>query len=350
MRGGCAFRLILLYRAAAKLTAPPQARGPTATLLVQNGTLRTGDVVVCGSAYGKVRALVSDAGVRCAEAGPSMPVQMLGLDSVPCAGDVFDVVATEAEARERADSVRAQQLSTRLQEQSSGQSTLVSSGGAGGAGSEAVKRLNLIVKADVSGSLEAIKAALGCIEQEKVVLRFLMAAVGEVTGSDVDLAVASDAQVVAFNVPTGEDVMAKAKQKNVTMKSYDVIYALVDEVKAAMEALLQPVTEKLPLGEADVRGVFGGGASGKVAGCMVTQGKLVAKCQIAVRRGKDIVWEGKLDGLRRIKEVVKEVGQGLECGISSEYALWKASAQKPHPLSHPLRRRNYQHTTQACRP
>ena len=285
-------------------------------------------MVVCGGAYGKVRALTTDTGARVGEAPPSFPVLMLGLDSVPTAGDLFDVVATEAEARAAAEGVRAQQLAQRLLEQSSGKSTRISlaslgPGGGPADGEEDVKQLNLILKADVSGSLEAVKAALGAIASDKVKLRFLLAAAGEVTASDVDLAIASEAVVVAFNIGVGDEVGAKAKAKGVEIRSYNVIYALVDEVKAAMEGLLKPVTERVPLGEAEVRAIFGGGASGKVAGVVVTQGKLVAKCTIAVKRGKEKVWEGRLDSLRRIKDVVKEVGTGLECGLSSEFTLWK---------------------------
>ena len=129
--------------------------------------------------------------------------------------------------------------------------------------------------------------------------------------------------MLAFNVPVQEEVSAKAKQRNVDVRSYDIIYALVDDVKAAMEAMLKPVTERVPLGEAEVRGVFASGSSGKVAGCMITSGKLVSKCQLTVKRGKEVVYEGQLDSLRRMKEVVKELSSGFECGVGSDFAGWK---------------------------
>ena len=255
-----------------------KSRGPVATLLVQAGTLAAGDIVVCGPAHGKVRALMSDSGKRLQEATPSTPVLMLGLDAVPTAGDVVRVMRTEAEAREAAEVARAAQLAQRLVEQSSGQAQRVSLASLGATAAdleEGLKRLNVILKADVSGSLEAVKSALGAIDQARVQLRFLLAAPGEVTASDVDLAVASDAVVLAFNVPCPEEVASKAKQKGVEIRSYNVIYAMVDEVKAAMEGMLKAVTEKVPIGEAEVRAVFGGGAAGKVAGVMVTSGKMV---------------------------------------------------------------------------
>ena len=305
-----------------------KARGATATLLVQAGTLRPGDVVVCGPAYGRVRALLSDSGERVQEAGPSMPVQMLGLDCVPAAGDLFDVCADEEEARERAAQVRDSLLAARLLEQSSGQAQRVSLGGAAGAAGgedeeQAVQRLNVVLKTDVSGSLEAVKAATSAISQDRVQLRFLSAGSGEVSASDIDLASASGALVLAFNMPLADDIVTKAKQRGVDVRSYDIIYALVDDVKAAMEGLLKPVTERVPLGEAEVRGVFGSGSSGKVAGCMITSGKLVSKCMITVRRGKEVVFDGRLESLRRMKDVVKELGSGYECGVGSEFTGWK---------------------------
>ena len=310
-----------------------KSRGATATLLVQAGTLRLGDVVLCGPSYGRVRALLSDSGARVQEAGPSTPVQMLGLDCVPAAGDTFDVCADEEEARERAQDARDALLAARLLEQSSGQAQRVklsggAAGGDGGGGDQddddtAVKRLNVVLKTDVSGSLEAVRAATGAIAQDRVELRFLAAAAGEVSASDIDLASASGALVLAFNTPLSEEMMSKAKQRGVDARAYDIIYALVDDVKAAMEAMLKPVTERVPLGEAEVRGVFGSGSSGRVAGCMITSGKLISKCMITVRRGKEVVFDGQLDSLRRMKDIVKELGSGYECGVGSEFTGWK---------------------------
>lgn len=301
-----------------------RARGATATLLVQAGTLRVGDVVVCGCAHGRVRALLSDAGARTPEAGPSTPVQMLGLDCVPAAGDTFDVCGDEEEARLRAGAAQARLQSERLVEQSSGQAQKVALDG----DEEGLKRLNVLLRADASGSLEAVKSATGAIAQDRVQLRFLAASAGDVCASDIDLAAASDALVLAFNTTLGEEVRARAKQKGVDVRSYDVIYALVDDVKAAMEAKLRPIVERAPLGEADVRGVFGTGSSGKVAGVVVTSGKLVARCMLTVRRGKAVVFEGRMDSLRRMKDMVKEVPSGMECGVGAEAFLGWAEGDK----------------------
>ena len=305
-----------------------RARGATATLLVQAGTLRVGDCVVCGPAHGRVRALLSDSGVRAQEAGPSTPVQMLGLDCVPAAGDEFDVCRDEEEARGRAAAARSRLLAERLVEQSSGQEQLVShlatlTAGGADSGDEGLKRLNLVLKTDVAGSLEAVRSALGTISQTRVQLRYLLAAAGDVSASDLDLAAASGACVLAFNLALSDDIQSRAKQLNVDVRSYDIIYGLVDEVKLAMEGLLKPVVEKVPLGEAEVRGVFGTGLSGKVAGVMVSSGKLVSKCMVCAKRGKEVIYEGRIESLRRMKDVVKEVGTGYECGVGTDFNGWK---------------------------
>ena len=304
--------------------------GATATLLVQAGTLKVGDVVVCGCAHGRVRALITDTGLRTSAAGPSTPVQMLGLDCVPAAGDAFEVCDDEEKAREQAQTAQARLQLERLVEQSSGQAQRVvlpgANHGEGGEddGDDGLKRLNVVLRTDVSGSLEAVKSATAAIAQDRVQLRFLAAAAVEVCASDIDLASASDALVLAFNTSLSEDVRARAKQKGVDVRSYDIIYALVDDVKAAMEALLRPIVERASLGEADVRGVFGTGSTGKVAGVMVTAGKLQAKCMLTVRRGKEVVFEGRMDSLRRMKDMVTSVSAGYECGVGAEgFAAWK---------------------------
>jgi len=340
-----------------------RSRGATATLLVQAGTLRLGDCVSAGPAYGRVRALLSDAGARVPDAGPSTPVQLLGLDCVPAAGDEFEVCASEEEARERAGVARDRLLAERLVEQSTGQEQRVQLGSSltsGGAdsGDEGLKRLNIVLKTDVAGSLEAVKSATSNISQDRVALRFLLSAAGDVSPSDIDLASASGSmasrrarrplsashappQILAFNLSVSEDILGRAKERGVDVRSYDVIYALVDDIKLTMESMLKPIIEKVPLGEAVVRGVFGSGLSGKVAGVMITTGKLVAKCMICVKRGKEVVFEGRcvgawnagahsrpdrsrsIESLRRMKDVVKEVGEGFECGVGTTFPGWK---------------------------
>jgi len=303
-----------------------KARGATATMLVQAGTLRQGDVVLAGAHYGKVKALTSDSGKQLEEAGPSAPVQILGLSGVPGAGDVFEVCASESEARSRAEEAATRLRLERLQEQAGGGSKVTLANlkeDWDSAVGDPVK-LNVILKGDTSGSVEAIKASLNTLPQDKVVLRFLMAAAGEINVSDVDLADASEGIVFGFNCTIPESVLAYAERRGVEVRSYNVIYDLIDEVTAAMEGLLEPITVKEEIGSATVRAVFGGGST-KIAGCYVEEGKLKKGCTVQVKRGEDkVVFEGTLTSLRRIKDVVKEVERGLECGIiASGFNEWK---------------------------
>eukprot|EP00854_Cymbomonas_tetramitiformis_P002698 gene2698-3472_t len=300
-------------------------RGATANLLVQAGTLNPGDMILAGAAYGRARAVMDHKGLPLESgAGPSVPVQVLGLNGVPVAGDQWEVCIDESEARSRAEAVAEELRLARIQEQSGGGSmvTLTGLAASGGEGEETI-RLNIILKADTSGSVEAIKGALNALPQDKVMLRFLLAAAGDITASDVDLASASGGIVFGFNTPAPEAVEAYAKQQSVEMLSYSIIYDLIDEVRAAMQGLLQPVVEKVPLGEADVLAVFGSGRS-RVAGCVVTDGKLTKGCTVQVMREEEMIHEGLLSSLRRLKDNVKEVSQGTECGAGcSGFADWK---------------------------
>ncbi|KAL2633034.1 hypothetical protein R1flu_004513 [Riccia fluitans] len=296
-----------------------KTKGTLATLLIQNGTLRKGDVVLCGESYGKVRALLDDTGARVEEAGPSTAVQVIGLNNVPTAGDEFDIVDSIDEAREvaeeRAFRMREERLAARAGE---GKVTLASLATAVAAGQESGgaehHQLNVILKVDVQGSVEAIREALQELPQDTVGLRFLMQSAGEVSASDIDLAIASDAIVVAFNVGVPSAVQTTAEKEGVEIREYNVIYELLDDMRKAMEGLLEVVTEEIPLGQAEVRAVFGSG-SGRVAGCMVNEGKLVKGCGVRVLRGGKDIHKGTLDSLRRVKEAAKEVAVGLECGV-----------------------------------
>eukprot|EP00850_Spirogloea_muscicola_P004174 SM000017S02914 [mRNA] locus=s17:1098991:1103137:+ [translate_table: standard] len=298
-----------------------KSRGALATLLVQNGTLHRGDVILCGEAYGKVRALLDDTGARCEDAGPSMAVQVLGLSTVPVCGDEFEVVATLDEARERAEETALAVRTARLTAQAGeGKVTLAALATAVAQGQESNSiehhNLNVVLKVDVQGSLEAIREALAQLPQDTVSLRVLLQAVGEVTSSDIDLAAASDAVVLGFNVGMSGGAEGLAETQRVEVRTYKVIYDLLDDMRKAMEGLLAPVEERVPVGQADVRAVFGSGSS-KVAGCMVTEGKLAKGCSISVQRGSTEIFTGILDSLRRVKEVAKEVAAGLECGVGS---------------------------------
>ncbi|KAG6424436.1 hypothetical protein SASPL_114854 [Salvia splendens] len=304
-----------------------KSRGPVATFIVQNGTLKRGDIVVCGEAFGKVRALFDDQGTRVDEAGPSIPVQVIGLNNVPLAGDEFEVVGSLDIAREQAESRADYMRNERIMEKAGdGMITLSSLASAVSAGKTVgldLHQLNIILKVDLQGSIEAVRQALQVLPQTNISLKFLLQATGDVSSSDVDLAVASKAIIFGFNVKVPGSVKSQADSKGVEIRLYRVIYDLIDDVRNAMEGLLDTVEEEVPIGMAEVRAVFSSG-SGRVAGCMVTDGKLVKGCGIRVlRKGKE-VHVGVLDSLRRVKEMVKEVNSGLECGIGAEdYDDWE---------------------------
>eukprot|EP00898_Chlorokybus_atmophyticus_P002165 jgi/Chlat1/294/Chrsp1S03172 len=298
--------------------------GPVATVIVQNGTLRLGDAMLCGEVHGKIRTLVDDRREPLEAAGPSMPVLVAGLSGVPLAGDEFEVSVNEKVARETAEAtatlLRQERLKTLTQ---GGKVTLANLADSADADSEGYRVLNVVLKVDMSGSAEAVRSALQVLPQDKVSLRFLMAAAGDISDSDVDLAAASNAVVLGFGVSAGSSVSNSAESKGVEIRSYDVIYRLVDDVRAAMEGMLEPFQERQVLGQAEVRALFGAG-SRTVAGCMITSGKLQRNCRITVMRNGKQVYDGVLDSLRRGKESVKEVSAGLECGISSDnFSEWK---------------------------
>jgi translation initiation factor IF-2 len=303
--------------------------GPLATVLVQNGTLRVGDAVAAGGAHGRVRAMAGPSGAAADAAGPSTAVQVLGLSAVPQAGDEFDVFPSESEARAAAEAVDDARRLERLAEMAGGgsmvtMSSLASMDEEGEEGGQALQRMNIILKADTSGACEAVKAALAALPQDSVVLRYLLAAPGEVTASDVDLAAASGGVVLGFNVQPPEAVLAAAKRAGVELRAYDVIYDLVDDARAAMEGRLRAVEERVALGAAEVLQTFGSGAR-RAAGCGVKEGLLRAGCLVSVRRGRRVVYEGRLTSLRRVKDDVREVEAGAECGVVCEgFRDWEA--------------------------
>ncbi|MEM8602966.1 MAG: translation initiation factor IF-2 [Cyanobacteria bacterium P01_H01_bin.121] len=301
-----------------------KARGPVATLLVQNGTLRVGDIVVAGAVLGKVRAMIDDQGQRVESASPSFAVEILGLGEVPEAGDEFEAFLDEKEARTLADKRAQARRTIRLQQQLSARRVTLSSLSAQAQEGE-LKELNLILKADVQGSLEAILGSLGQLPQGEVQLRTLLAAPGEVTETDVDLAAASGALILGFNTTLASGARRAADEAGVDVREYDIIYKLLEDVQGAMEGLLEPELVEEPLGEVEVRAVFPVGR-GAVAGCYVLSGKVARNCHVRVHRGKEVVYTGTLDSLRRIKEVVKEVNAGYECGIGIDnFNAWKES-------------------------
>ncbi|NEO47131.1 MAG: translation initiation factor IF-2, partial [Moorea sp. SIO4A3] len=290
-----------------------KARGPVATFLVQNGTLRIGDSLVVGSVFGKVRAMLDDRGQRVEQASPSFAVEVLGLSDVPAAGDEFEVFESEKEARAVAGERAQQQRQSRLQTRMKSRRVTLTELSAQAQEGE-LKELNLILKADVQGSVEAILGSLEQLPQNEVQIRVLLAAPGEVTETDVDLAAASGAVIVGFNTTLAPGARPAAEQEGVDVREYNIIYKLLDDVQGAMEGLLEPEEVEEPLGEVEVRAVFPVGR-GAVAGCYVLSGKAVRNCRLRVRRGSKVIYEGVLDSLKRVKDDVKEVNAGYECGM-----------------------------------
>ena len=297
--------------------------GAVATLLIQAGTLRPGDIVRAGATYGRVRTLLDDLSRPIDSAGPSIAVQMLGLSSVPVAGEEFQVHSNESEAREAAAREDLVLKKQRLSDMAGSSSVTLSSLATidGDEETEALQKLNLVLRADTSGMLEAIKGALFNLPQVSVSLRFLLAAAGDITVSDVDLASASNALILGFNLTPNDQVEASAKVRGVKIMTYKIIYELIDDVKTAMEGKLKAVEERVPLGKAEVKAVFGAGKK-RVAGCLVVSGKLSKGSMISVKRGKAVVYEGKVTSLRRIKDAVDEVTEGTECGLGADFPDW----------------------------
>ena len=291
-----------------------RGRGPVGTALIQRGTLHLGDLIVAGSAYGRVRALINENGEHVTSAGPSVPVEVLGFDSAPEAGDQFAVVDNEARAREITD-YRQRERRKRLAVagQRGTLEQMMSNLKAAG-----VKEFTLLVKGDVQGSVEAIVAALDKLGTEEVRARIVHAAVGGITESDVGLAATSGAVILGFNVRANTQAREAAERSGVEIRYYNVIYDLVDEVKQAMSGLLAPTRRETFLGNAEVLEVFTISKVGKVAGCRVTEGKVERGAHVRLIRDNVVIHEGKLSTLKRFKDEVREVVAGQECGMAFE--------------------------------
>ncbi|MBD2067132.1 translation initiation factor IF-2 [Leptolyngbya sp. FACHB-671] len=299
-----------------------KARGPVATLLIQNGTLKVGDVLVAGSAFGKVRAMIDDRGKRVDSASPSFAVEVLGLSDVPAAGDEFEVFLDEKEARSTASSRTDQQRQSRLQQAMASRRVSLNTLSAKAQEGD-LKELNLVLKADVQGSVEAILGALQQLPQKEVQVRVLLSAPGEITETDVDLAAASDAVIVGFNTTLASGSRQAADRAGVDVREYNIIYKLLEDIQGAMEGLLEPEMVEEPLGQVEVRAVFPVGR-GAVAGCYVQSGKAIRNCKVRVRRSGSVVFEGNLDSLKRMKDDAKEVNAGYECGIGIDnFNAWE---------------------------
>ena len=287
-----------------------KGKGPVATMLVQNGTLKIGDSIVVGTVGGKVRALLDDSGRRVKSAGPSTPVEILGLNEVPQAGDSFEAVANEKVMRQIVEERKQKERSTRLEAMTAAhikKETL---------NNDEIKNLNLIIKANTHGSAEAVSQAIQNVKSSKVIPKIIHVGVGDISEADVMLASASGAIILGFTVKEDANALAAAEKEKVQIKKYDIIYQVLEDVEKTMLSLLEPVIEEIELGKAEVRQVFTVGKTNRIAGCYVLEGKIVrSKTAVLVRNGVQI-YKGEIDQLKRFKDDVKEVASGFECGIS----------------------------------
>ncbi|KMK65946.1 translation initiation factor IF-2 [Puniceibacterium sp. IMCC21224] len=290
-------------------------RGPVATVLIQNGTLRQGDIFVVGEQYGKVRALINDKGERVKEAGPSVPVEVLGLNGTPAAGDVLNVTETEAQAREIAE---YREKLAKEKRATAGAATTLEQLMANAKANESVSELPILVKADVQGSAEAIVQAMEKIGNDEVRVRVLHSGVGAITETDIGLAEASGAPVFGFNVRANASARQTANQKGVEIRYYSVIYDLVDDVKAAASGLLSNEIREKFIGYASIKEVFKVTHVGKVAGCLITEGVARRSAGVRLLRDDVVVHEGTLKTLKRFKDEVADVHSGQECGMAFE--------------------------------
>ena len=292
-----------------------KGRGPVATVLVQKGTLKVGDFIAAGSCHGKVRAMIDDKGRRIKEATPSTPIEILGLNDVPAAGDVFVAPDNDKEARQFAATFISQNREKMLEDTKAKMSlddlfTQIQAGN--------LKELNLIVKADVQGSVEAVKQSLLKLTNEEVVVKIIHSGVGAINESDVILASASQAIIIGFNVRPDVTAKTTSEREGVEVKLYKVIYQAIEDVQAAMKGMLDPIFEEKIIGHAEIRQIFKASAIGNIAGSYVLDGHFERGCKVRITRAGDLVFEGDLNSLKRFKDDVKEVKAGFECGLLFE--------------------------------
>ena len=290
-----------------------KGRGPVATVLVQNGTLHQGDYVIVGNAVGRVRAMVDDKGKTVKTAGPSIPVEIIGLDDVPQAGDELNAVEDERMARNLAE-----QRKERLRQEILQANSRVNLDDLFGQISAGVKTLNIVVKADVAGSVEALKSSLLKLSNEEVKVAVIHSAVGGITESDVMLATASNAIIVGFNVRPDKNALDSAERNKVDIRTHRIIYEIIDEITAAMKGMLAPTYKEVLLGHAEVRQTIKVPGVGIIAGCYIQDGKIIRSAQIRIVRDGIVIFEDKISSLRRFKDDVREVNSGYECGVGIE--------------------------------
>ena len=287
-----------------------KGRGPVATVLVQDGTLHSGDIVIAGTSVGRIRAMTNDKGRSLKEAGPSVPVEIIGLSEVPTAGDEFNAVEDERMARELADQRRE-----KAKEEQFKASAKVSLNDLFSQIAAGVKELNIIVKADVGGSAEAVKQSLEKLSNEEVKVRVIHSAVGGISENDVMFAAASNAIIVGFNVRPDKSAIDSAERQNVDVRTYRIIYECIEEITAAMKGMLAPQFREVLQGHIEVRQTIRVPGVGIVAGSYVQDGKVTRQSLIRIVRDGIVIMEDKISSLRRFKDDVREVAQGYECGI-----------------------------------
>ena len=291
-----------------------KGRGPVATVLIQNGTLNAGDIVIAGKTVGRVRAMTDDKGRRLEKAGPAMPVEIIGLSEVPDAGDLFYAVEDERMARELAEQRKTEEKDERAKlQQKVTLENLFSHIKEG-----EIKDFNIIVKADVQGSAEAVTASLRKLSNEEVRVQVIHSGVGGVNESDVMLAAASGAIIVGFNVRPEPAAADSAARQDVEIRTYRIIYDCIEEIESAMKGMLAPKFQEAVIGHAEVRQTFKVSGVGTIAGCYVTDGKIQRAAQVRIVRDSIVIHEGVLSTLRRFKDDVREVASGYECGVSFE--------------------------------
>jgi len=294
-------------------SALDRGKGAVATVLVQNGTLRVGDIVVVGGAYGKIRALVDDKGKQVKKAGPSIPVEISGISDVPAAGDTLMVVSDERVAREAAAKRAVRRADMRIAASGGPRVSLESFMSMPADGGQ--KTLNLVLKADGQGAVEALRARVHGLSTVEVDIRVIYAGVGAITPNDVNLASASNAVLIGFNIRPDETVKRLAENEQVDLRFYQVIYEVENELKKAMLGMLAPKFREIILGRAEVREVFKVSKVGTIAGCYIQSGKLVRNAKVRILRDNAMVYESDLESLRRFKDDVREVAEGFECGV-----------------------------------
>jgi translation initiation factor IF-2 len=293
-------------------SALDRGRGAVATVLVQNGTLRIGDIIVVGGTFGKVRALIDDKGKQVKKAGPSIPVEIMGLSDVPSAGDSLAVVSDERVAREAAEKRATRRRDVRMAATGSQRVSLETFMTMP---TEGKKALNLIIKADGQGSLEALRARMESLSNEEVDIRVIHGGVGAISPNDVNLASASNAVLIAFNIRPDETARRLAENEGVDLRFYQVIYEIEEDLKKAMRGMLAPIIREVTLGRAEVRQVFKVSKVGTIVGCYITSGKIARNAKARVIRDSAVVFDGEIESLRRFKDDVREVAEGFECGI-----------------------------------